>query len=98
MQQTENIKEIQTFALKSRRAGKSIALVPTMGYLHDGHLELMRRARVEADLVIVSIFVNPIQVGPNEDFDRYPQDLEGDLAKCRAVGVDVVFTPTKQAL
>ncbi len=98
MQQIESSKEIQAFALESRRAGKSIALVPTMGFLHDGHLELMHKARAQADLVIVSIFINPIQFGPNEDLDRYPQDLEGDLNKCRAVGVDIVFTPTRQAL
>jgi pantoate--beta-alanine ligase len=98
MQQIKNIIEIQDFALESHRAGKTIALVPTMGYLHDGHLMLMKKAREKADLVIVSIFVNPIQFGPNEDLDRYPQDLEGDLAKCRAVGVDVVFTPTNEDL
>ncbi|MEA3348928.1 MAG: pantoate--beta-alanine ligase [Pseudomonadota bacterium] len=98
MQQIKNSKDIQAFALESRCAGKSIALVPTMGYLHDGHLMLMRNAREKADLVIVSIFVNPIQFGPNEDLDRYPQDLEGDLAKCRNIGVDVVFTPTNEDL
>lgn len=98
MQQLESSKEIQAFALKNRRAGRSIALVPTMGFLHDGHLELMRRARTQADIVIVSIFVNPIQFGPNEDLDRYPQDLAGDLDKCRAVGVDAVFTPAREDL
>ena len=98
MQQIKQIKEIQAFALESRLAGKTIALVPTMGYLHDGHLMLMEKARKKADLVIVSIFVNPIQFGPNEDLDRYPQDLKGDLAKCRTVGVDVVFTPTNEDL
>ena len=98
MKQIESSKEIQAFALESRCSGKSIALVPTMGYLHDGHLKLMREARRKTDLVIVSIFINPIQFGPNEDLDRYPQDLEGDLAKCCALGVDIVFTPTKKAL
>ena len=98
MQKIKSSKKNQVFALESRRSGKSIALVPTMGYLHDGHLKLMHEARGKADLVIVSIFINPIQFGPNEDLDRYPQDLEGDLAKCRALGVDIVFTPTKKAL
>ncbi len=87
---------MQDSARESRRRGQSIALVPTMGFLHEGHLELMRKAREKADLVVVSIFVNPIQFGPNEDLDRYPRDLEGDLAKCRSVGVDIVFTPTPE--
>ena len=98
MEQINNNREMQDFALKSCRSGKSIALVPTMGFLHEGHLELMHRAREKADLVVVSIFVNPIQFGPGEDLDRYPRDLEGDLDKCKAVGVDVVFTPTPEDL
>ena len=98
MKQIKDILEIQAFALENRRAGRSIALVPTMGYLHDGHLMLMKKAREKADLVIVSIFVNPIQFGPNEDLDRYPRDLAGDLAKCRTVGIDVIFTPTNADL
>ncbi|HEX5614995.1 MAG TPA: pantoate--beta-alanine ligase, partial [Acidimicrobiia bacterium] len=69
-------------------------LVPTMGYLHEGHRSLMRAARAATDLVIVTIFVNPLQFGPNEDLDRYPRDLDGDLAACRAESVDVVFAPT----
>ena len=98
MKQINNNQEMQAFALKSCRSGKSIALVPTMGFLHEGHLELMRQAREKADLVVVSIFVNPIQFGPNEDLDRYPRDLEGDLEKCQSVGVDIVFTPTPKEL
>ncbi len=98
MLQTESCREIQARALELRRAGHSIALVPTMGFLHQGHLELMCRARQQADKVIVSIFVNPIQFGPNEDLDSYPRDLEGDLEKCAGVGVDLVFTPTPEEL
>jgi len=98
MKQINSNRKMQTFARESRRSGKSIALVPTMGFLHEGHLELMRKAREKADLVVVSIFVNPIQFGPNEDLDRYPRDLAGDLDKCDSVGVDIVFTPTPEEI
>ncbi len=71
----------------------TVAVVMTMGALHDGHRELMRAARQNADRVIVTIFVNPLQFGPNEDFARYPRTLDGDLELCRAEGVDLVFAP-----
>lgn len=76
-----------------RRSGRSLALVPTMGYLHEGHLSLMREGRRRADVVAASIFVNPTQFGPNEDLARYPRDLEGDLAKCASAGAEAVFCP-----
>jgi len=75
------------------RAKNRIALVPTMGCLHDGHVALMRRARDSADIVVVSIYVNPLQFGPNEDFDAYPRNFADDCAICEAAGVDVIFHP-----
>lgn len=76
-----------------RRAGDSVALVPTMGALHEGHLALVRAAQRTCRRTVVSIFVNPTQFGPNSDFERYPRDLAGDLAKLASVGADAAFTP-----
>src|SRR5437773_12204456 len=72
---------------------RSLGFVPTMGFFHEGHLSLMRRARAERDVVVVSIFVNPLQFGPAEDFASYPRDLDRDAALCEKEGVDVVFAP-----
>ncbi|MEQ5819792.1 pantoate--beta-alanine ligase [Halomonas sp. EF61] len=77
-----------------RRSGARIGLVPTMGNLHQGHLALVEAARERCDLVVASIFVNPLQFGPSEDLDNYPRTLEADLAKLEAAGCDMVFTPT----
>ena len=76
-----------------RKSGDSIGLVPTMGALHEGHLSLVTRAREQCTRAVVSIFVNPTQFGPHEDFQRYPRDLEGDAAKLATVGADAVFAP-----
>ncbi len=88
---------MQRLAQKLRRAGTRIGLVPTMGYLHAGHLSLAREARRrvgKSGVVVVSIYVNPTQFAPTEDLDKYPRDLQRDLRMCRAEGVDVVFTPS----
>lgn len=84
---------MQSLAESFRREGKKIGFAPTMGFLHDGHLSLMRKARKENDIVVASIFVNPAQFGPQEDFDRYPRDAEGDRKKCESAGVDILFMP-----
>lgn len=85
--------EMTAFAESARVNGGKIALVPTMGALHEGHLSLVRKAKTLADTVVVSIFVNPTQFGPNEDFDKYPRQLEADMACCGAAGANAVFAP-----
>ena len=96
MQVIRSIAAMQKLALRWRRAGGRVGLVPTMGCLHQGHVSLVDRARKEVGSrgkVVVSIYVNPTQFGPNEDFTKYPRDLKRDLQRCRAAGVDAVFTP-----
>jgi pantoate--beta-alanine ligase len=83
---------------RSGEGSASVGFVPTMGYLHEGHASLMERARKECGLVVLSIFVNPLQFGPNEDFERYPRDQERDLQLALSAGVDVVFMPTVQEM
>ncbi len=87
--------KLQKWCAARRQAGAKIALVPTMGYLHEGHLSLIAAAkRKGADEIVVSVFVNPVQFGPNEDYEKYPRDEKADLAKCRAAGATAVFFPT----
>ena len=78
---------------EAKARGETVGLVPTMGFFHEGHLELMRRARAECDVVVVTLFVNPTQFGPGEDLDAYPGDFERDRALAEGVGVDYIFAP-----
>ena len=93
MRVVSSIEEMKGLSRGLRKEDKTIAFVPTMGYLHGGHTELIRRAKGLSDVVVVSIFVNPTQFGPKEDYRSYPRDMERDLKICREEGVDVVFTP-----
>jgi pantoate--beta-alanine ligase len=93
METTETIANIREIVVQARTGGKTIGLVPTMGALHEGHLSLIRRCRQECDFTVVSIFVNPAQFGPSEDFDSYPRTFEADSAACRDLGVDLIFAP-----
>ncbi len=90
-------RKLQKWAKARTRAGRTMALVPTMGFLHEGHLSLIAAAkRKGADEIVVSVFVNPVQFGPNEDYAKYPRDEKADLAKCRAAGATAVFFPTPE--
>jgi len=90
--------ELQAWALAQRAAGQRLGLVPTMGYLHAGHMSLIAEAKRRADLVVVSIFVNPVQFGPNEDFEKYPRNEARDLELCETAGASVVFLPQVSAM
>ena len=93
MESITSISALKTMLKAARQAGKTVGLVPTMGYFHEGHLSLMRQARHENDLVVVSLYVNPIQFGPKEDLQAYPRDLKRDQQLAASVGVDLLFMP-----
>ena len=93
MQTIRTIKKMQKASRELAAKGKTIALVPTMGFVHEGHLALIRRAKKAADVVIVTIFVNPTQFAPHEDLDKYPRDEKGDVKKIKQAGGDIVFIP-----
>lgn len=90
------ISEMQSIASEARCTGKRISFVPTMGFLHEGHASLLREGRKRGDLLVLSIFVNPAQFGPGEDFDRYPRDMERDTRISAEAGVDIIFTCTPE--
>jgi pantoate--beta-alanine ligase len=98
MQYVETIAEVRAACERARSDGGHVGVVPTMGYLHEGHRSLIRAARTANEFVVVTIFVNPLQFGAGEDLDRYPRDLSGDLAQCRAEGVDLVFAPSAEEM
>lgn len=97
-QVVEYVKDMMDIASTYRSQGKTIGLVPTMGALHDGHLKMMKQSIEENDVTAVSIFVNPLQFGPNEDFDDYPRPFASDLEKLKQIGVDYVFHPTVEEM
>jgi pantoate--beta-alanine ligase len=98
MEIISDIKAMQNRCLAARAAGQTISFVPTMGFLHEGHLSLLREGRQRGDLLVLSIFVNPTQFGQGEDLDRYPRDFERDEAMARECGVDLLFYPEAEAI
>lgn len=98
MLQLSTIEELRVHIKAARQQGKKIGFVPTMGFLHEGHLSLVKAAREKCDLVVMSIFVNPLQFGPNEDFERYPRDIERDSKMAAEAGVDLLFTPSVEEM
>ena len=98
MRTSDSIKDVRTFIKEARQKGQTVGFVPTMGFLHEGHLSLIDTAKKENDFVVVSIFVNPTQFGPNEDFASYPRDFERDKALCESKGTDLIFFPTPEIM
>jgi pantoate--beta-alanine ligase len=98
MQLVHTIKEVRDAVAEARRQGKTVGFVPTMGALHAGHGSLIQRARGECGFVVVSIFVNPTQFGPNEDFNKYPRTLDADSKLCAAMGADCIFAPSAEEM
>ncbi len=98
MQVTSTVKETRDAVRQWKREGKTIGLVPTMGFLHEGHASLIKKCREENDIVVVSDFVNPTQFGPNEDLEAYPRDFDRDSALCESLGTDLIFHPQPEEM
>ena len=98
MEIIESIPEMKRWSERARESHKTIGLVPTMGSLHAGHMSLVQKSVSTCDVTVASIFINPAQVGENEDLDTYPRDLEGDRRQLESAGVDVVFLPSRKAM
>lgn len=98
MQTIHTVEELKNWVREMKKSGQTIGLVPTMGFLHEGHLSLVKKAKKENEKVVMSIFVNPTQFGPNEDFDSYPRDLERDQQLAALAGTDVIFAPTAEEM
>ncbi len=98
MKIVRSIREIKSELIRCRNKGRAVGFVPTMGYLHEGHLSLIRKAREDNDVVVVSIFVNPAQFGANEDYAEYPRDLRRDARLCKKAGVDYIFYPPVKSM
>lgn len=98
MQVTNTVKDTRRIVKRWKREGKTIGLVPTMGFLHEGHGSLIKKCREENDIVVVSVFVNPTQFGPNEDLEAYPRDFQRDKALCESLGADLIFHPEPEEM
>ena len=94
MRVVDRISDLKAIIRAQKKVGNAIGFAPTMGYLHDGHISLAKMSKHDNDFTIMSIFVNPVQFGVNEDFDKYPRDIEGDSMKAQSAGVDIIFTPS----
>ena len=98
MQVTTTVAETRALVKSWKKEGKTVGLVPTMGYLHEGHASLIRKCQEENDIVVVSVFVNPTQFGPNEDLEVYPRDFQRDSALCESLGADLIFHPEPEEM
>lgn len=98
MKVTKTVDETRALVKAWKKEGKTVGLVPTMGYLHEGHASLIKRCRQENDIVVVSVFVNPTQFGPNEDLEAYPRDFKRDSALCESLGADLIFHPEPEEM